>query len=50
MPVVLAAIAGAGPFVMLRGTRANLGVTFVGVLGTALLLTIANGIYLTIIR
>ena len=50
MPTVLVAIAAAGLFVMLTGMRANLAVAFAGVFGTALLLTMANGIYLTIIQ
>jgi hypothetical protein len=44
------AIALSGVFVMLTGFRGNLAVVFIGVFGTALALSLANGIYLTIIQ
>ncbi len=39
-----------GLFVMLTGARASLPVVLAGVFGTAVVLTLANGIYLTIIE
>jgi len=50
MIVNIAAIAISGLFVILTGARASLPVVLVGVLGTAVALTLANGIYLTIIE
>jgi surfactin synthase thioesterase subunit/MFS family permease len=50
MIVNIVAIAISGGFVMLTGVRASLPVVFAGVFGTAVALTLANGIYLTIIE
>jgi hypothetical protein len=50
MVVNIAAIAVSGLFVMLTGLRASLPIVLIGVFGTELALTLANGIYLTIIE
>ncbi len=50
MIVNIVAIAISGLFVMLTGARASLPIVLAGVFGTAVMLTLANGIYLTIIE
>ncbi|HET6211301.1 MAG TPA: amino acid adenylation domain-containing protein [Micromonosporaceae bacterium] len=44
------AIAASGAFVALTGSRASLPVVFAGVFGTAVSLSLANGIYLTVVQ
>jgi len=44
------AVAASGAFVALTGSRASLPVVFAGVFGTAVSLSLANGIYLTVVQ
>lgn len=50
MAAVMVFIAISGVFVMLTGARPDIGVVLVGLFGTAVALSIANGIYITIIQ
>jgi amino acid adenylation domain-containing protein len=50
MIMVMALIGVSGAFVMITGVRPNLAVVLVGLFGTAVALSIANGIYVTIIQ